>query len=179
MWKFLLPIVACAALGVIFVKGLSPNRDIHEIPSPLIGKRAPDFALPDVLDSTKTVANKNFAGQVYVLNVWATWCGACRQEHPAWVEIAKDKTVPIIGLDWKDDHALAVQWLQQLGNPYVSVAYDPVGKTAIDFGVYGAPETFIVSGDGRVLYKHIAAITPEVWRKEFLPRIEAARSGKI
>jgi cytochrome c biogenesis protein CcmG, thiol:disulfide interchange protein DsbE len=178
MWKFILPIVLCLVLGVFFMLGLREDRDIHAIPSPLLGKKAPEFALPDVLEPAKTVSNRTLAGQVYVLNVWATWCGACRVEHPALLAIAQQKAVPIVGLDWKDERPLAQQWLQTLGNPYDWVAFDSVGNTAIDFGVYGAPETFLISGDGRVLFKYISAMTPEVWQKEFLPRIAAARSGK-
>jgi cytochrome c biogenesis protein CcmG/thiol:disulfide interchange protein DsbE len=175
----LIPLGVCIALGVIFVVGLRPERDIHAIPSPLIGKHAPDFALTDVMDPAKTVSSRAMAGQVYVVNVWGTWCGACRVEQPALLDIARQKVVPLIGLDWKDDRAQAQQWLRTLGNPYDAVAFDPVGHTAIDFGVYGAPETFLISGDGRVLFKYIAAMTPEVWRVEFLPRIQAAKSGKL
>jgi cytochrome c biogenesis protein CcmG/thiol:disulfide interchange protein DsbE len=112
-----------------------------------------------------------------VLNVWGTWCGGCRQEHDTLLAIAAQRAVPIVGLNWKDDNALAQQWLTQLGNPYAVVAEDREGRTAIDWGVYGAPETFLIGPDGVVLYKHIAPMTMEVWNKEFLPRIEAARAA--
>ncbi len=175
MWKFLLPIVAFIALVVFFAMGLNPKRDIREIPSPLIGKTAPVFTLPDVLSPDKSVGNAALAGQVYLLNVWATWCVGCREEHETMMAISRQKTVPILGLDWKDERDKAQAWLTQLGNPYDVVAFDDRGRTAIDWGVYGAPETFLVDKKGRVVFKHIAPMTMEVWQKEFLPRIAAAQ----
>jgi len=177
MWKFVLPAAAFVALVVLFAFGLNPKRDIHALPSPLIGKQAPLFDLGDVLDPTRIVSNGALKGQVYVLNVWGTWCVACREEHEALLEIARARVVPIIGLDYMDEREKAKQWLTQLGNPYQAVAFDTDGRTAIDWGVYGAPETFLVDGQGRVLYKFISPMTPEVWQQEFLPRIQAARKG--
>jgi len=110
-----------------------------------------------------------------MLNVWGTWCGACREEHEALLDIARQHVLPIVGLDYMDQREKAQQWLTQLGNPYSGVAYDTDGRTAIDWGVYGAPETFLVDGQGRVIYKFISPMTPEVWQHDFLPRIEAAR----
>jgi cytochrome c biogenesis protein CcmG, thiol:disulfide interchange protein DsbE len=177
MWKFLLPFAAFVALVVLFAFGLNPKRDIHVLPSPLIGKPAPAFALTDVLDPARVVSTDAFKGQVYVLNVWGTWCVACRQEHEALLAISRQHVVPIIGLDYMDDRERAKQWLEQLGNPYTAVAFDTEGRTAIDWGVYGAPETYLVDAQGRVVFKYISPITAEVWEKEFLPRIAAARSG--
>ncbi len=177
MWKFLLPFAAFVALAVLFAFGLNPKRDIHALPSPLIGKPAPAFSLTDVLDPTRTVSNSTLKGQVYVLNVWGTWCFACREEQQALLEIARQNAVPIIGLDYMDEREKAKQWLEQLGNPYTAVAFDTEGRTAIDWGVYGAPETFLVDGQGRVIYKFITPMTREVWEREFLPRIAAARRG--
>ncbi len=111
MWKFLLPFAAFVALVVLFAFGLNPNRDIHALPSPLIGKAAPQFALTDVLEPTRKVSNADFAGQVYVLNVWATWCVPCRQEQDALLAIARRHAVPIIGLDYRDDRDRAKLWL--------------------------------------------------------------------
>jgi cytochrome c biogenesis protein CcmG/thiol:disulfide interchange protein DsbE len=179
MWKFLGPLVAFAALVALFVVGLNPHRDIHALPSPLIGKPAPEFALTDVLEPTRTVSNKALKGQVYVFNVWATWCAGCRQEHDTLLAIAQQNAVPILGLDWNDERPKATQWLQQLGNPYQGVGFDDQGRVAIDWGVYGAPETFLVDGNGRVLFKHIAPLTMDVWQQEFLPRIAAARRGGV
>ena len=175
MWKFLLPFAAFLALAVFFAFGLNPNRDIHALPSPLIGKPAPEFALTDVLDPNRSVSNAGFAGQVYVLNVWGTWCEACRQEQESLLAIAQQHVVPIIGLVYMDQREKAKQWLDQLGNPYTAVAFDSDGRTAINWGVYGAPETFLVDAHGRVIFKFISPMTPEVWQHEFLPRIAAAR----
>ena len=118
MWKFLLPFAAFAALAVLFAFGLNPNRDIHALPSPLIGKPAPVFALTYVLDPSRSVSNAPFKGQVYILNVWGTWCAACREEQEELLAISQQHVVPIIGLVYMDDRGKAKQWLQQLGNPY-------------------------------------------------------------
>ena len=177
MWKFAVPIVAFVALAVLFAFGLNPKRDIHALPSPLIGKPAPLFKLTDVSDPARIVSNADLKGQVYVLNVWGTWCVECRREHEELLAIARQHVVPLIGLDYQDERGRAQQWLQQLGNPYEAVGFDTDGRTAIDWGVYGAPETFLVDGSGRIVFKYISPITPEVWSSEFLPRIEAARRG--
>jgi cytochrome c biogenesis protein CcmG/thiol:disulfide interchange protein DsbE len=175
MWKFLLPMGAFVALAVLFAFGLNPNRDIHALPSPLIGKPAPLFNLTDVMDPARTVSNAALKGQVYVLNVWGTWCFACRQEHEELLDIARQNVLPIVGLDYMDQREKAREWLTQLGNPYTAVGFDTDGRTAIDWGVYGAPETFLVDGRGRVIYKFVSPMTPEVWQRDFLPRIQAAR----
>jgi cytochrome c biogenesis protein CcmG/thiol:disulfide interchange protein DsbE len=177
MWKFLIPFAAFVALVVLFAFGLNPARDIHALPSPLIGKPAPAFSLTDVLDPSVAVSSAALNGQVYVLNVWATWCVACREEHEELLAISQQHVVPIIGLDWRDQREKATQWLKQLGNPYQAVGFDADGRTAIDWGVYGAPETYLVDGRGRVIYKYISPITQQVWQQEFLPRIAAARRG--
>ena len=177
MWKFLLPFAAFVGLVVLFAFGLSPSRDIHALPSPLIGKPAPEIALSDLLDPSRAVSNAALKGQMYVLNVWGTWCVACREEHEALLAISQQHVVPIIGLDWKDQRDRAQQWLQQLGNPYQAVAFDSDGRTGVNWGVYGAPETYLVDQQGRVIYKFISPMTQQVWEREFLPRIAAARRG--
>ena len=177
MWKFLLPFAAFVGLVVLFAFGLNPSRDIHALPSPLIGKPAPAFALTDVLDPARTVSTSALKGQIYVLNVWGTWCAACREEQQALLSIAQQHAVPIIGLDYMDRREKAKQWLEQLGNPYTAVGFDTDGRTAIDWGVYGAPETFLVDGQGRIIYKFISPMTESIWQREFLPRIAAARRG--
>jgi cytochrome c biogenesis protein CcmG/thiol:disulfide interchange protein DsbE len=177
MWKFLLPFTAFAALVVLFAFGLNPSRDIHALPSPLIGKPAPAFQLTDVLDPARPVSNAGLQGQIYVLNVWATWCVPCREEQEALLAISRQHVVPIIGLNWKDQRERAKQWLEQLGNPYQAVAFDGDGRVAIDWGVYGAPETYLVDRQGRIIFKYISPMTQQVWDSEFMPRIAAALKG--
>lgn len=177
MWKFIVPVAAFVALVVLFALGLNPHRDIHALPSPLIGKPAPPIDLTDVMDPARRVDNAVLKGQVYVLNVWGTWCVECRVEHEELLAIARRHVVPIIGLDYMDQRDKAREWLTQLGNPYDAVGFDTDGRTAINWGVYGAPETFLVDARGRVVYKFISPITEDVWEREFLPRISAARRG--
>jgi cytochrome c biogenesis protein CcmG/thiol:disulfide interchange protein DsbE len=175
MWKFIVPFGLFLLLGGFLFVGL--QRDPSYVPSPLIGKQAPEFSLPSLHDPAYPVSTKDLAGRPWVLNVWGTWCAGCRQEHPVLLQIARQSSVPIIGLDWKDDAAEAKRWLAELGNPYAAVAFDSEGRVAIDWGVYGAPETFLIGADGTVLYKHIAPMTLEVWAREFEPRIKAATAA--
>jgi cytochrome c biogenesis protein CcmG, thiol:disulfide interchange protein DsbE len=175
MWRYALPLALFVLLGIALAIGL--NRDPSLVPSPLIGRPAPAFSLPSLQDASSSVATQDLHGQPWLLNVWATWCVGCRQEHEVLLQIAAENAVPLIGLNWKDDSKAARQWLADLGNPYAAVAEDRDGRVAIDWGVYGAPETFLIGPDGRVLYKHIAPMTLEVWRSEFLPRITAAQPG--
>lgn len=170
-WRFLLPALAFAGLVVFFIIGL--QQDPGRIESPLIGKPAPAFALESLGDPAWKVGSADFAGRPWLLNVWATWCGGCRQEHETLMAIAAENRVPMMGLNWRDDRALALRWLAQLGNPYVSVAFDPDGRTAIDWGVYGAPETFLIGADGNVLHKHIGPLTLEAWQQDFVPLLPA------
>ena len=176
MWKFVVPFAVFALLGAFLYVGL--HRDPSYVPSPLIGKPAPEFKLPSLQDATYAVDSKELQGRTWVLNVWGTWCGGCRQEHETLVAISRTNTVPLIGLNWKDDPVAAQEWLRTLGNPYAVVAEDQEGRVAIDWGVYGAPETFLIGPDGKVLYKHIAPMTMDDWNREFVPRIQAAGAGK-
>jgi len=173
--KFVIPLLLFVVLGVFLFVGLF--RDPRVVPSPLIGKPAPQFTLPSLQDASYPVDSRELLGQPWLLNVWGTWCGGCRQEHDTLLAIAAQRVVPMVGLNWKDDGKLARRWLSELGNPYAVVAVDQEGRTAIDWGVYGAPETFLIGPDGTVLYKHIAPMTMDIWNREFLPRIEAARAG--
>lgn len=172
-WRFLVPALAFAVLVGFFVVGL--QRDPGEIPSPLIGKPAPTFSLESLGDPSWKVGPADFAGRPWLLNVWGSWCVACRQEHDALMAIASENRVPIMGLNIWDDRDVALRWLAQLGNPYDSVAFDPEGHVAIDWGVYGAPETFLVDASGRVVKKHIGPMTPDLWQREFLPLLPAAK----
>jgi cytochrome c biogenesis protein CcmG, thiol:disulfide interchange protein DsbE len=167
--RFLVPIVGFAVLVLFLMIGL--NRDPTFVPSPLIGKQVPAFNLPELSDPDKFVTDADLRGKFSVLNVWATWCSGCRQEHPVLNQIAAQGEVPIYGLNWKDDASLANEWLQRLGNPYTATAFDSEGRVAIDWGVYGAPETFLIAPDGTILYRHISPMTMEVWKSEFLARI--------
>jgi cytochrome c biogenesis protein CcmG, thiol:disulfide interchange protein DsbE len=169
--RFQLPAIGFAVLVGFFVVGL--QRDPGQIPSPLIGKAAPNFALETLDNPSTRVGPANFNGQPWLLNVWATWCGGCRQEHPVLLAMAQENRVPIVGLNWRDDRALALQWLAQLGDPYTTVAYDPEGHVAIDWGVYGAPETFLIDASGHVVRKQIGPMTAEIWEREFLPLLPA------
>lgn len=175
MIRYVVPIIGFAILVIFLLIGL--NRDPSFVPSPLIGKQVPSFSLPRLGAPDKMLTDADLRGKFSVLNVWATWCVGCRQEHPVLNQIAKQGQVPIYGLNWKDDAALARDWLQRLGNPYEATAFDEEGRVAIDWGVYGAPETFLIAPDGTILYRHIAPITLEVWNEEFLTRIADANGA--
>lgn len=167
MWRYFLPITVFVVLLGFFVKGL--RLDPSEVPSPLLGKPAPTFELPSLADPTQTVGSATMAGQVALLNVWGTWCAGCRQEHDTLMAIAATGEVPIYGLNWKDDPDLARQMLREMGDPYVASAIDADGRVAIDWGVYGAPETFLVAADGNVIHKHIGPLSLNIWRNDILP----------
>ena len=172
MWRYLIPLALFAVLGAFFVRGFNLNPGF--VPSPLIGKPIPAFSVGRLKEPEAAFSSEESQGQVALFNVWATWCGGCRAEHPFLLELSKTSGVPIYGLDWKDDRDSALRWLNTLGDPYVLSGFDDVGNVAIDWGVYGAPETFLIGRDGTVLYKHIAPLTPDVWQQEFLPRIREA-----
>jgi cytochrome c biogenesis protein CcmG, thiol:disulfide interchange protein DsbE len=169
--RFLIPVAAFVALGTVLFLGVvnSPNKST--MASALLGKPAPAFELPVLGEPARKFGLANLAGQPWVLNVWGTWCVACREEHAALLDIARAGRLPLIGLNWRDDDEAAQQWLTQLGNPYSVVVVDREGRTAIDFGVYGAPETFFIDAAGRVQYRHVGPMTPEVWQREFLSRL--------
>jgi cytochrome c biogenesis protein CcmG/thiol:disulfide interchange protein DsbE len=171
IWRFLLPVAIFGLLVAVFFIGL--GKDPTLVPSPLVGKPAPEFTLPLLDDSARTFSRGDLLGKTSLVNIWGTWCAGCRQEHDTLLTLAKDSGIPIFGINWKDDEQLAREWLKVLGNPYTAVGVDADGRVAIDWGVYGAPETFLIGPDGTVLYKHIAPITLDVWREQFLPRIAA------
>ena len=174
MLKYLVPVGLFAVLVGFLYFGL--GRDKQTLPSPLIGKSAPVFELTRLEDPSRTFSNSELAGKPYVLNVWGTWCVGCRQEHAALLEIARRGEVPIVGLNWNDDRAQAMLWLQQLGNPYAVSAFDGEGRAAIDWGVYGAPETFLVDAAGTVIHKHFSRMTVQIWEQDFLPLLQKAPS---
>jgi cytochrome c biogenesis protein CcmG/thiol:disulfide interchange protein DsbE len=175
MTRFLIPIVLFGVLVAVFTIGL--QRDPSFVPSPLIGKSAPSFSLRALQEPDQVVSDADLRGRVSLLNVWATWCVGCRQEHETLNKIADLDDVPIFGLNWKDDAQQASAWLAELGNPYVATAVDADGKVAIDWGVYGAPETFLIDANGIIIYRHISPLTMEIWQTEFVPRIKEARGN--
>ena len=170
MSRFLLPLIAFVVL-VLFL-GVGLKLKPREVPSPLIGKAAPAFRLAQLHDASKTIGPEDMRGQVWLLNVWASWCVTCRQEHPLLVEMARQKIVPIYGLNYKDKREDGIAWLTQLGDPYVLAAYDVEGRVGIDWGVYGVPETFLIDKAGIIRYKVIGAITPEVIQTKLIPLIK-------
>jgi cytochrome c biogenesis protein CcmG/thiol:disulfide interchange protein DsbE len=167
MKRFLLPLVLFLVLVGFLAVGL--HRDPKEVPSPLIGKPAPAFTLPTLHDPDQRIRNPDLLGKVWMLNVWASWCGACREEHPVLMAFARRNLVPIYGLDYKDERSAGLAWLQAGGNPYVASLFDQDGRVGIDFGVYGVPETFIIDQGGVIRYKHIGPLTPDVLSKEVEP----------
>ncbi|PIQ52056.1 MAG: DsbE family thiol:disulfide interchange protein [Comamonadaceae bacterium CG12_big_fil_rev_8_21_14_0_65_59_15] len=168
-WTAYIPLMIFAVMAVFL--GIGLTMDPREIPSPLIGKPVPQFNLPAVKGRTLGLATADLRGQVSLVNVFASWCVACREEHPHWVELAKKNIVPIHGLNYKDKPDDAQAWLDQLGDPYTRTGVDRDGRVGIDWGVYGVPETFVVDRNGRIAYKHIGAITPEVLRDKLLPLV--------
>lgn len=174
--KALIPFALFLVLVIFLAIGLT--RDPREIPSPLIDKPAPAFSLPQLAKSDQPLRLADMQGKVWLLNVWASWCAACRDEHPVLVEFARQGVLPIIGLNYKDKRADAEAWLKEFGDPYATSIVDADGRVGIDYGVYGVPETFLIDGAGRIRYKQIGPITPEVLAKEILPRVRQLTGGQ-
>jgi cytochrome c biogenesis protein CcmG/thiol:disulfide interchange protein DsbE len=172
MNRFILPVVVFALLVVVLAIGIKHSPDKGIIASPLLGKPAPEFSLPSLADGKRIVSPQSLRGRWYLLNVWGSWCGTCREEHRMLLQVRQSGVVPLIGLDWKDDDSQALSWLAQLGDPYEVVAVDHEGRAAIDWGVYAAPESFLVNPEGIVVYKCMGELTPEIWQKEILPRVQ-------
>jgi len=170
MKRFLLPLGLFVALLGFLAVGL--QRDPREIPSPFIGKTAPPFKVAELMDPQRLVAPADMQNKVWLLNVWASWCSSCRQEHPVLMEFAQQNVVPIVGLDYKDVRADGINWLQQYGNPYQYSAFDADGRIGIDYGVYGVPETFVIDKHGVIRLKHVGPITPEVIAQKLIPLIK-------
>lgn len=170
MLRYLIPLVLFLVLVVFLAIGLS--RDPREIPSALVNKPAPTFRLPQLHDQTKTFSAADMQGKVWLMNVWASWCIACRDEHPHLFEYAKSGVAPIIGLNYKDRREDALGWLAELGDPYELSAVDLEGRVAMDYGVYGAPETYVIDKSGTIRLKHVGPVTPGVWSQKVLPLIQ-------
>jgi cytochrome c biogenesis protein CcmG/thiol:disulfide interchange protein DsbE len=168
-WRYLLPLLVFVVLVGFLAVGLT--RDPREVPSPLIGKPAPGFALTRLDDAGRTLRREDLLGRVWMLNVWASWCSACREEHPLLVAFAQRRVLPIYGLDYKDTRREGLGWLGRFGNPYEASLFDAEGRVGIDFGVYGVPETFIIDKQGIVRFKHIGPLTPEVIEQRIVPLV--------
>lgn len=170
MNRFLLPFGIFLVLAVFLAVGLNLNP--REVPSPLIDKPAPAFQLPQLHDTGRTLAAQDMKGKVWVFNVWASWCVACVEEHPLLVELSKRNLVPIVGLNYKDNRADALQWLQRRGDPYTLSAQDADGRVGIDYGVYGVPETYVIDKEGIIRFKRIGPVTPKVLDEQILPLVK-------
>jgi len=175
----LIPLVVFIALVALLAFGIDWNKhhDPREVPSPLIGKPAPAFQLPQLHEPDKKLTRNDLLGQPYILNVFGSWCPTCQDEHPILTRAVKPLGIKLIGLDWRDDPEDGKRWLAQFGNPYDAVMTDPNGHAGIDFGVYMAPESFLIDAQGMVRYKRIGMFTPENIRDELLPKI-AELTGK-
>ena len=169
-----LPLVVFVALAIVLGWGLTRNAD--DIPSALIGKPVPEFSLPPVEGRTLGLSSADLRGQVSLVNVFASWCVPCREEHPLFMQIAQAGKVPLHGLNYKDQPRDVEKWLNTLGDPYTRTGADLDGRAAIDWGVYGVPETFVIGADGRIAYKHIGPVTRETLDKTILPLVERLQS---
>jgi len=169
MNRFLIPlgifVVVVAFLGI----GLTLNP--RELPSPLVGKPAPSFSLPQLHEKEKVLSSNDLRGKVWLLNFWASWCGGCKEEHPVLIHLAKSGEVPIYGMDYKDRREEALAWLREWGNPYPLVAVDESGRVGIDYGVYGVPETYVIDKAGVIRYKQIGPLREDVLQTKILPLV--------
>jgi cytochrome c biogenesis protein CcmG/thiol:disulfide interchange protein DsbE len=168
----LLPVALFLALGLLLAVGLKIADHKTEIPSPLIGKKMPEFTLPVLGQEGLEISSADLLGTPFLLNVWASWCPTCRYEHPVITDLAESGAIRVIGLNYRDEAGDAQQWLQRFGNPYEFSLADVSGRTGIDFGVYAAPESFLVDAEGIVVFKQIGAVTYEVIEQEILPRLQ-------
>ena len=169
MNRYLLPLGVFVLLVLLLGVGLSLNP--REVPSPLIGKPAPAFQLPQLHRPDQSIASRELQGKVWVLNVWASWCAACRDEHPVLTDLAKSGIAPVYGLNYKDKRDEAIAWLQRYGDPYQASMFDADGRVGIDYGVYGVPETYVIDKRGVIRYKRIGAVTTDIVKQKIAPLI--------
>jgi cytochrome c biogenesis protein CcmG/thiol:disulfide interchange protein DsbE len=167
MTRFAIPLVLFILLVAFLAVGL--RHDPHEVPSPLIDKPAPAFQLAQLRDPSQTFSAADMRGKVWLLNVWASWCVTCRDEHPLLLQYARSGALPLYGLNYKDNRKDALAWLGELGDPYVLSVSDNDGRVGIDYGVYGAPETYLIDRDGIIRFKQVGPVTPDIWQKTILP----------
>lgn len=168
-WRFLLPLAAFLVLAVFLGVGLGLNP--REVPSPLVGKPAPHFELPQLHRASESFSTVEMRGKVWMLNVWASWCASCREEHPVLMDLARSGLVPIVGLNYKDKRDEGIAWLARFGDPYLLSAYDEKGRVGIDYGVYGVPETYIIDKQGVIRYKRIGIVTPDIVKNKVVPLV--------
>jgi cytochrome c biogenesis protein CcmG/thiol:disulfide interchange protein DsbE len=174
-WLALLPLLVFLGLAALFLTQLLSGRDASTIPSALIGATAPQTALPPVDGIDRPGFDPaTFSGEVTLVNVWASWCAPCREEHPLLMQLAQDGRISLAGINYKDSAANAARFLSDLGDPFDAVGSDPNGRAAIEWGVYGVPETFLVGRDGRIAFKHVGPLSPDALRSTLLPEIEKA-----
>lgn len=170
----ILPIALFVLLGVLLAVGLKIADHKTDLPSPLIGKRIPEFSLPALEPEGVTITDQDLIGQPFLLNVWASWCPTCRVEHPFIEQLAASGRLRVIGLNYRDEREDALAWLEYFGNPYEFSIVDVTGRTGMDFGVYAAPESFLVNANGTIVFKQIGVLTPAIIEKEILPRVHSA-----
>lgn len=167
----ILPLTLFLGLIALLIYGLFNAEDKSNLPSPLIGKPVPDFALPKLYAPDELVSPNELNGTPYLVNFWASWCVTCRAEHPVLEALAETGRIRIVGVNYRDEAVDAKNWLSQRGNPYDLVLTDFSGRVSIDFGVYASPETFLVDSSGQIIFKHLGALTPEIIEREIFPRI--------
>jgi cytochrome c biogenesis protein CcmG, thiol:disulfide interchange protein DsbE len=170
MSRYLIPLAIFGVMVIFLYVGL--NNDPHLVPSPLINKSAPTFQLPQLQDPSKSFSAKEMRGKVWLLNVWASWCIPCREEHPVVMKLSKSGIVPVYGLNYKNKREEALEWLSDFGNPYVVIASDLDGRVGIDYGVYGVPETYLIDRDGVIRFKQIGPLTPDIVETKILPLVK-------
>jgi len=169
MNRFLIPFGLFVVVVGFLAVGLTLNP--RELPSPLVGKAAPDFSLPQLHDPGKVISSNDLKGKVWLLNFWASWCGGCKEEHPVLIHLAQSGAVPIYGMDYKDQREEALTWLREWGNPYPVVAVDEAGRVGINYGVYGVPETYVIDKAGVIRYKQIGPLREDILEKKILPLV--------
>ncbi len=169
-FKFFIPLVIVAGIGIIL--SIALHLDPSKLPSALIGKPFPQFALPELLDEGRLISEKDLVGKVALVNVWATWCITCRVEHPYLVKLAQEYNIPIYGVNYKDDAVAAREWLLKNRNPYIFNIVDAKGDLGVDLGVTGAPETFVIDKNGRIHHKRTNVVDMRIWQEELKPVID-------
>ncbi len=172
MMRFTLPFVAFLTLAaVLLFMSMREDRDPHTVPSPLVGKAAPAFNLPQLQEPAKTFSPADMKGRVWLFNLWASWCVSCREEHPLLLALSQQNIVPIVGLDYKDKADAAKAWLAKGGNPYLLNVTDTEGRIGIDYGITGVPETYVIDKHGVIRYKEVGLVTPKNLKEKILPKV--------